>query len=189
MGEKQFTKDPSSNRAYTSDLVNNDDDLANIKYYHENSYSSSDFVNKIRWESKEHPIFNNLYRYVCGLIKLRRSASAFRFSTSENIKKGVKFFLEDDFNAYRVISYTLDNKIEFNYGYNIEKVSYSKFIVVHNASFEQLELTNDIFSKDMVILVDSEYAGITPLNHSKVKILDNKLIITPSTTVVLGVVL
>ncbi|RUA08877.1 MAG: hypothetical protein DSY38_01235 [Fusobacteria bacterium] len=183
--EEQKAKDPEPNRAHTSELINFDDDIGNVTHYHENSYSSSDSVNKIRWNRKKNPIFKNLNDYCSGLIKLRRSANAFRYSTSENIKKGLKFFLVDDFNAYRVIAYTLDNTIEYNY--KVERIPYKKFIVVHNSSFEVLELKDEEFNENLDILVDSENAGIVPLKNTKIKLGKEKLLITPSTTVVLGV--
>lgn len=187
LGARQQPKDPESDRAHTSEFINFDDDIGNITHYHENSYSSSDFVNKIRWERKEHHLFKGLYNYCSGLIKLRRCANAFRYSTSENIKKGLKFILVDDFNAYRVIAYTLDNTIEYNYGPGVERIPYSKFLVVHNASFELLNLKDEEFLKGMDVLVDSKNAGIIPIKDTEIVIKDGSLIITPNTTVVLGV--
>lgn len=187
LGPKQQTKDPESDRAHTSEFINLDDDIGNITHYHENSYSSSDFVNKIRWGRKKHILFNDLYKYSVGLIKLRRSANAFRYSTSENIKKGLKFILVDDFNAYRVIAYTLDNTIEYSYGSEIERIPYSKFLVVHNASFETLRLKDDEFFYGMDVLVDSKNAGIIPIKNTEIVVQNGMLVITANTTVVLGV--
>jgi pullulanase len=187
LGNDHKPKDPEPDRAHTSNLINFDDDIGEITHYHENSYSSSDYVNKIRWMRKNHPIFKGLNDYCAGLIKLRRSANAFRYSTSENIKKGVRFFLTDDFNTYRVIAYTLDNTIENNYGVNVEKSLYNKFIIVHNGSFEILELFDEEFIDGLDILVDSKKAGIIPLEETEIKVENKKLTITPNTTVVLGV--
>ncbi len=187
LGEKHHPEDPESDRAHTSEFINLDDDLGNITHYHENSYSSSDFVNKIRWGRKDHILFSNLYRYSSGLIKLRRHANAFRYSTSENIKKGLKFILEDDFNAYRVIAYTLDNTLEYSYGSGIERIPYRKFVVVHNGSFETLKLKDDEFFSEMDILVDSKNAGIIPIEDTEIVLEDGMLIITENTTVVLGI--
>jgi pullulanase len=186
LGEEQKPRDPEPGRAHTSDLINFDDDIGEITHYHENSYSSSDFVNKIRWERKKHHLFKGLYDYCCGLIELRRSASAFRYSTSKKIKEGLKFILTDDFNAYRVIAYTLDNTLEDNYGNGIEKSPYKKYLVIHNAAFETLELKDLEFKEHLDILVDSVNAGTTPLKDTKIKVEDGKLTITPSTTVILG---
>jgi len=184
---QQHSKDPQSDRAHTSELINFDDDIENITHYHENSYSSSDFVNKIRWGRKNHELFKGLNNYCKGLIKLRRSSSAFRYSTTENIKKGLKFILVDDFNAYRVIAYTLDNTIESNYGVGVDRILYSKFLVVHNASFEVLELKDEEFIENMDILVDSKNAGTVPIEDTDIELKNGILKITPNTTVVLGV--
>jgi len=187
LGARHQPKDPESDRAHTSEFINFDDDIGNITHYHENSYSSSDFVNKIRWKRKENILFKGLNNYCAGLIKLRRSANVFRYSTSENIKKGLKFILVDDFNAYRVIAYTLDNTIEHNYGAGIERIPYSKFLVVHNASFETLNLEDEEFYEGMDILVDSENAGIIPIEDTEIVVKDGSLKITANTTVVLGI--
>lgn len=187
LGARHQPKDPESDRAHTSEFINFDDDIGNITHYHENSYSSSDFVNKIRWERKENHLFKGLYNYCAGLIKLRRYVNAFRYSTSENIKKGLKFILVDDFNAYRVIAYTLDNTIEYNYRSGVERIPYSKFLVVHNASFEVLNLKDEEFFKGMDILADSENAGIIPIKDTEIVVKDGSLTITGNTTVVLGV--
>ncbi len=187
LGARHQPKDPESDRAHTSEFINFDDDIENITHYHENSYSSSDFVNKIRWKRKENILFKGLNNYCAGLIKLRRSVNVFRYSTSENIKKGLKFILVDDFNAYRVIAYTLDNTIEHNYGAGIERIPYSKFLVVHNASFETLNLEDDEFFESMDILVDSENAGLIPIEDTEIVVKDGSLKITANTTVVLGI--
>ena len=187
LGDVQKLKDPEVDRAHTSDLINFDDDIGDITHYHENSYSSSDFVNKIRWARKDNILFKGIYNYCSGLIKLRRSANAFRYSTSENIKKGLKFILVDDFNAYRVIAYTLDNTVEYNYGEGIERAPYSKFLVVHNASFEILELKDKEFFREMDILADSEKAGVIPLEATEIVVGEGSLKITPNTTVILGI--
>lgn len=187
LGARHKPKDPESGRAYTSEFINIDDDIGDITHYHENSYSSSDFVNKIRWGRKGNVLFKGLNNYCGGLIKLRRCANAFRYSTSENIKKGLKFVLVDDFNAYRVIAYTLDNTIEYNYGDEVERIPYSKFLVVHNASFETLKLKDEEFSRGMDVLVDSKNAGIIPLKDTEIVVKDGLLIITANTSVVLGV--
>ena len=187
LGEEQKKKDPEPDRAHTSDRINHDDDIGKINDYHENSYSSSDYVNKIRWERKDHPLFKNLNNYISGLIKLRRSANSFRYSTSENIKKGLKFILGDDLNSHRIIAYTLDNNVEDSYAENIERTNYNKYIVVHNGAFEELKLTHQEFENKVDILVDSEQAGITHIEDTAIKIEDGVLTITPNTTVVLGV--
>ena len=185
-GDKQRPHDPEPNRTHTSEAVTVDDDMDDITHFHENSYSSSDFINKIRWERKEQPLFKNLNAYVSGLIALRRANPALRLSSSENIKKGLEFFLVDDFNAYRVIAYTLDNTIENYYGMGVEPTNYSKLVVVHNASFELLELKSEEFSKDLEVLVDADHAGTTPIDLTDIVVEDGSLFITANTTVVLG---
>lgn len=187
LGAIHQPKDPEADRAHTSEFINFDDDIGNITHYHENSYSSSDFVNQIRWTRKDNSLFKGINDYCSGLIKLRRCANAFRYSTSENIKKGLKFILVDDFNAYRVIAYTLDNTIEYNYGAGIERIPYNKFLVVHNASFETLNLEDNEFLAKMEVLVDSEKAGIIPIKDTDIVVKDGSLKITANTTVVLGV--
>jgi len=81
--------DKESDRAHTTDYVNPEKGTV---YFHENSYSSSDFTNMIDWDRGNE--FTDVLGYYKGLIKMRRNIPAFRYSTGENIKNGLRFIGE-----------------------------------------------------------------------------------------------
>lgn len=88
--------DKEKNRALTSNLV---DEELRTTYFHENSYCSNDYTNMIRWDrlTNEYSEFaNELLSYVKQLIKMRRSISAFRFNSKDEVNENLNF-LDKDF--------------------------------------------------------------------------------------------
>lgn len=57
----------------------------------ENSFNSSDFVNRIRWNCLEDNTCADVVEYYKGLIKFRREHSALRISTAEEVISNVKY--------------------------------------------------------------------------------------------------
>ena len=55
----------------------------------ENSFESSDKVNKIYWDRKVK--YKDLFEYYKGLISLRKEYKAFRMNTNEEIKENIHF--------------------------------------------------------------------------------------------------
>jgi pullulanase len=86
--------DPEPTRAETSGNADEDSDFIGTKYFHENSYRSSDYTNEFKWGRKQDTVFANLFEYHKGLIKMRRNIPAFRFSSADKIKSGMKFIGE-----------------------------------------------------------------------------------------------
>ncbi len=91
--------DTSSHRALSSDKTDKEEGTF---YFHENSYSSSDYTNMFRWsrltnENKE--FSNDILEYYKGLIKMRRSIPALRYSKAENVFKGLKFLTNNNTNT------------------------------------------------------------------------------------------
>ena len=58
----------------------------------ENSYNSSDFVNKIRWNCLEEKIHADTAEYYKGLIKFRKTHSALHISAAEEVISNVKYW-------------------------------------------------------------------------------------------------
>lgn len=65
------------------------DELYRSKQGDSNSYKSPDAVNAIRWSNKDK--YGDLFRYVCGLINLRRAHAAFRLRSAAEVAKRLKF--------------------------------------------------------------------------------------------------
>jgi pullulanase len=107
--------DIEKHRAITSDMV---DEEENTIFFHENSYCSSDYTNMLRWNrlSDEYSEFAiEMFNYMKGLIKMRRSFSAFRMNTSLKINESL-YFLNDvepeqnmihSFHSYKLQNLTL----------------------------------------------------------------------------------
>ena len=55
----------------------------------ENSFKSSDYVNKLRWERRN--TYKELMEYYKGLIKLRKRYKAFRMDSNSDIQENIKF--------------------------------------------------------------------------------------------------
>jgi len=91
------TNDPEPGRAANTPAVNSDPDITPKQSpwrLHNNSYSSSDFTNKIRWNRKTDDDFSDIYAYYQGLIAMRRAIPAFRYSSAINMNAGLSFILD-----------------------------------------------------------------------------------------------
>ncbi|MCD4792223.1 MAG: hypothetical protein K8R54_03250 [Bacteroidales bacterium] len=83
--------DKENHRAMTSENIDYEEET---NYFHENSYSSNDFTNMIRWDrlTNDYSEFaKELFDYYKGLILMRRSIPAFRYLRTESMLKGLKF--------------------------------------------------------------------------------------------------
>jgi len=117
--------DNEKHRALSSEKTDFEE---NTRFFHENSYCSNDYTNMFRWDrlTNEYSEFaNELLEYVKGLIKMRRSISAFRFNHIEQINHNIHFLTADN-NSENVIhsfkSYKLKQlKLKFKNGIPNEK--------------------------------------------------------------------
>lgn len=114
----------------------------------ENSFNSSDKVNKIYWDRKEK--YKDLCEYYKGLIKLRKEYKAFRMNTNEEIQQNINF-LENgkDFKADNLVAYIINSK-------NIDS-KVSKIAVIMNASMQEENV--DVKDSNWGVVVNSEIAG------------------------------
>ncbi len=88
--------DPSRERAHTSGLVNEEEDLPGVSYFHENTYASPDYTNMVRWSRLEREPFRSLAAYTRELIGLRGALSAFRLTSAEQVRRGLRFLAGSD---------------------------------------------------------------------------------------------
>ncbi|WP_300697024.1 alpha-1,6-glucosidase domain-containing protein, partial [uncultured Clostridium sp.] len=115
----------------------------------ENSFNSSDKVNKICWDRKVE--YKELVEYYKGLIALRKEYKAFRMNTNKDIQKNIHFLKnEKDFEADNLVAYIIDSK-------NIDDKC-SKIAVIINANdTEQKVKLNE---EEWEVFVDDKNAGI-----------------------------
>ena len=75
----------------------------------ENSFESSDYVNKIRWDRREK--YKDLMEYYKGLIKLRKTYKAFRMDLNKDINENIRFLKKGkEFTDSNVVAYILNTK-------------------------------------------------------------------------------
>ena len=87
-----------------------------------NSYKSSDSVNKLDWTRKSKNI--ETVNYFKGLIKLRKAHPAFRMTSADMIKKNLKFLVVPE------------NVVAYEITHNANMDTWSDIVVAFNANRE-----------------------------------------------------
>lgn len=107
----------------------------------ENSYNSSDFVNKIDWSRKEK--YKDVFNYYKGLIELRNKYNEFRLESAKEINEKIKFI---DVKEKNLVAYKIgkDILVIYNGNYNavnfeIEKGNWSVLVNGKRAGAEEIE--------------------------------------------------
>jgi pullulanase len=128
------------------------------KRYHENSYQSPDFTNCIHWDrltKKTADFAQEMLFHVQNFIKMRRLYPCFRFETSENISKGLCFIkphvIPSNYPENSIISYILDNRLEFSSYTNSKTAQPDYIFVCHNASKAKLQIRRPEFLQEMIL--------------------------------------
>ncbi|WP_297632976.1 type I pullulanase [uncultured Clostridium sp.] len=92
----------------------------------ENSYKSSDLVNKLDWNRKEK--YKDVFEYYRDLIAFRKTHKIFRMNSAKEIDERIEFLeLEEE----GIVAYTID-------GENLNK--YKKVLVIFNGNKEEKEV-------------------------------------------------
>ncbi len=136
--------------------------------FDENSYSSTDFVNSLKWDNLDDETHAKVFDYYKGLIAFRKAHAALRLSDAADVAANVKP-VED-----------LGDKLvafEVNGGINGE-VSDGIYLVF-NANTEEKEVTLPDGSWD--VCINGEQAGTDPIET----ITDGKLTVAPISAMVL----
>lgn len=132
----------------------------------ENSYKSSDEVNSLKWSTKSK--YASTTKYFQGLIALRKAHSAFRMSTTADLKANLKFIETTN----DVIIYTLNGKAL--------KDSSKLIVVIHNPNPGPTVVTLPNKGK-WSILVKGSVAGTKAIEELST----NKVSVQGQTTMVL----
>ena len=110
----------------------------------ENSYKSSDVVNKFEWSRKEKYI--DIFEYYKKLIKLRKNHRVFKMNSSKDIEKNIVFLkIGENFMEKNIVGY-------ISYGNEVGD-SLGKIVVIFNSNKYPVEVT---------------------LNHNKFKVILDK---------------
>lgn len=141
----------------------------------ENSYNSSDFVNKIRWELLEEAERKAVIEYYQGLIRFRKAHPALRLATAAAVTENV---------TYKWITNELVLFEIKGAGY-VEGEASERIIVIFNATTEarKIDFTeHDIDAGDWSIYINDANAGINVLDT----VTDGKVTIAPISALVLA---
>ena len=131
-----------------------------------NSYKSSDLVNSLKWSTKAKNA--STVKFYQGLIALRKAHPAFRMTTTDQVRKNLKFLTSPE----GTIAYSLNG--------SAVKDSASTLVVVHNANTSAQTITLPK-SGSWSILVDAGRAGTTVLR----KVTGNSVEVAARSTLVL----
>ena len=114
----------------------------------ENSFASSDKVNKIYWDRKIE--YKDLVEYYKGLISLRKEYKAFRMNSNKDIQKNIHFLEKgNEFEADNLVAYIIDSK-------NIDdKCSKIAVIINANETEEKVKLNEEKWG----VFVNDKKAG------------------------------
>ena len=127
--------------------------------FDENSYASSDAVNKLKWEDLNSAEYQDVYNYYKGLIAFRKEHAALRMTTAEEVKANITALegLEKNVMAFQI-----------NGGVNGE-VADNLFVIFNsNATETEIELPEGRWK----VYIDGENAGTEVLRtvSGKVKV-------------------
>ena len=128
----------------------------------ENSFESSDKVNKIYWDRKVK--YKDLFEYYKGLISLRKEYKAFRMNTNEEIKENIHFLKKGvNFSENNLVAYIIDAK-------NID-IKCEKIAVIINANNKDVDV--ELEESNWHVMGDEKTAGneiIETIKDSKVNV-------------------
>lgn len=110
----------------------------------ENSYNSSDFVNKIDWSRKEK--YKDVFNYYKGLIELRNKYNEFRLESAKEINEKIKFI---DVKEKNLVAYKIGEDI----------------LVIYNGNYNAANF--EIEKGNWSVLVNGEKAGPDEIEHIK----------------------
>ena len=123
-------------------------EFARTKYGDENSYKSSDEINKLNWKRKSE--FKEVFNYYKGLIELRKKHPAFRMTGAEEISRNLSFM---EMPVANMVGYTLKSHA----GYD----EWKEIVVLFNGNKEAHKV--QLPANNWKVVVNDEYAGIDVL--------------------------
>lgn len=116
----------------------------------ENSFDSSDFVNRLRWYQLEDPVYRDVLEYYKGLIQFRKNHAALRLIAAEEVKENVRYQkMADD-----VVLFEINGKVNGEEAQGI--------VVIFNASVKEQQISLDdagAAAGEWKICIDNQHAG------------------------------
>lgn len=126
----------------------------------ENSYNSSDYVNKIDWNRKKE--YKDVFEYYKGLINLRKNHKIFKLNSTKEIQKRIRFLEKGiNFNEDNIVAYEID-------GEGLED-DFKKVVVILNGNKKDINFNLE-HNRFKVIVNEEE------INEKGIEEVNNKLI-------------
>ena len=122
-------------------------ELLRTKHGHHNSYNARDRINKIDWSRKSR--YFHVFRYVQGLILLRKTHPAFRMQTAEAVREKLRFL---PMPAGHMVGYVISEA---------DMDPWRQIVIVFNAN--QIPKTIHLPGVNWVVVVNKDQAGVLPL--------------------------
>ncbi len=143
-------------------------------YFIENSYDASDAVNMFDWDKVTEPgIHKTTMEFTRGLIELRKSSDAFRFSTEEEVAANVRRIESPDIAETDLVI-----------AYSATASNGEEFWIFVNADNQDRSIRSGLDLQSATVIVDSDEAGTQEVkNRNGFEIKDNAIIIDPLTVV------
>lgn len=126
-------------------------ELARTKYGHHNSYNMPDDINRMEWERKAR--FESVFRFVKGMIALRRAHPVFRLYTREEVEARLQW-RDELCPAVSCLAFTLD-------GQRLAGESWKRALVLINPEARDLEFP--LPTGQWMAFVQGPRAGTTPM--------------------------
>ena len=140
----------------------------------ENSYNSSDFVNKIRWEILEQADNASVIDYYRGLISFRKAHPALRLATAAEVAKNVTYkWITNELVLFEIKGDCVENEPA------------ESMVVIFNATTEEklINLTeHDIEAGEWSVYINDCLAGTKALDT----VTDGKVTVAPISALVLA---
>lgn len=121
------------------------------KFGDENSYKSSDIINRLDWKQREKN--DDVVNYFKGLIAIRKAHPSFRMTTSEAVNAHLTLLQASD----DVIAYTLDD---------VKEDTWQHIVVIHNANHIAKDLALPA-SGDWLVVAEGQSASADGLRSLK----------------------
>ena len=138
----------------------------------ENSFDSSDYVNRLRWYQLEDPVYADVLEYYKGLIQFRKNHGALRLTTAEEVAENVRYQkVTDD-----VVLFEINGKAN---GETAEGI-----VVIFNASVEEQKIRLDdagTAAGEWNICINDQHAGTETLETVE----DGTVMVAPISVMVL----
>ncbi len=141
--------------------------------FHHNSYRSPDLTNGINWERLKK--FPDLFQYVKGLIKLRRSLPHFRLEEIDEINNQITFFDQ----SYQA------GQMPTHIAYEVRQNP--TLLVVHNGanSATQVSLPSNVKSMNWKVILDANQVSLDGIENSNIEVMGSRIKVPRRSSVIL----